>query len=64
LIRFSPVESIRIELVWQYDRYFNNYFTYDYAFETIQDAIMYDESDFDWWKLGFSPLECTSIFDT
>jgi hypothetical protein len=62
--QYMPVESTEIELVEEYDRYFDNYFTYDYAFETIQDAIMHNESEFDWWKLDFSPLECTSIFDT
>jgi len=62
--QYMPVESTRIELVWQYDPYFDNYFKYDYAFETIQDAIMYNESEVDWWKLDFSPLECTSIFDS
>jgi len=62
--QYMPVESTRLELVWPYDLYFENYFTYDYAFETIQDAMMHNESEVDWWKLGFSPLECKSIFDS
>jgi len=47
---YMPVESTTIEIVWWDDPYFDNYFTYDYDFETIQEAIAYNESEFDWWK--------------
>lgn len=47
---YMPVESTTIEIVWWDDPYFDNYFTYDYDFETIQEAIDYYESEFDWWK--------------
>jgi len=48
--QYMPVESTTIEIVWWDNPYFDNYFTYDYEFETIQEAIDYYESEFDWWK--------------
>lgn len=45
-----PVESTTIEVVWWDDSYFDNYFEYDYSFETIQEALEYYESEFDWWN--------------
>ena len=47
---YMPVESTTIEIVWWEDPYFDNYFIYDYDFETIQEAIDFYESEFDWWK--------------
>jgi len=47
---YMPVESTTGEIVWWENQYFDNYFEYDRSFETIQEAIAYDESDFDWWK--------------
>lgn len=47
---YMPVESTTIEIVWWDDPYFDNYFIYDNEFETIQEAIAYNESEFDWWK--------------
>jgi len=47
---YMPVESTTIEIVWWDNPYFDNYFIYDYEFETIQEAIAYYESEFDWWK--------------
>jgi len=47
---YMPVESTTIEIVWWDDPNFDNYFDYDYAFETIQDALDYSETEFDWWK--------------
>ena len=46
---YMPVESTTIEIVWWDDPYFDNYFIYDYEFETIEEAMAYDESEFDWW---------------
>jgi len=48
--KYMPVESTNIEIVWWEDSYFDNYFIYDHEFETIQDALAYSETEFDWWK--------------
>ena len=48
--KYMPVESTNIEVVWWENPYFDNYWEYDYEFETIQEAIDYYESEFDWWK--------------
>jgi len=50
LDHYMPVESTNIEVVWWDDPHFDDYFTYDYEFETIQEAVAYSESEFDWWK--------------
>ena len=54
---YMPVEATTIRVVWWDDPYFDNYWEYDYRFETIQEAIDYYESEFDWWELGFCPLD-------
>jgi hypothetical protein len=48
--QYMPVESTTIEIVWWEDPNFDNYFIYDYTFETIQEAVDYYESEFDWWN--------------
>ena len=48
--KYMPVESTNIEVVRWENPYFDNYWEYDYEFETIQEAIDYYESEFDWWK--------------
>jgi len=47
--KYMPVESTNIQVVWWEDPNFDGYFTYDYSFDTIQEAIAYSESEFDWW---------------
>ena len=47
---YMPVESTTIEVVWWDDPYFDNYLIYDYEFETIDDALAYSETEFDWWE--------------
>jgi len=47
---YMPVESTTIEIVWWDDPYFDNYWMYDYEFETIDDALAYSETEFDWWS--------------
>jgi len=48
--KYMPVESTTIEVVrWSFP-YFDNYFKYDHCFETIQDALAYSETEFDWWN--------------
>jgi len=46
---YMPVESTTAEIVWWDDTHFDNYWTYDDTFETIQDALDYSETEFDWW---------------
>jgi len=48
--QYMPVESTNIEIIWWDDPYFDNYFAYDYEFETIDDALAYSETEFDWWE--------------
>jgi len=48
--KYMPVETTNIQVVWWEDLNFDNYFKYDHSFETIQDALAYSETEFDWWK--------------
>jgi len=48
--KYMPVESTYIGVVWWENPDFDNYFEYAHNFETIQDAIDYSESEFDWWN--------------
>jgi hypothetical protein len=48
--KYMPVESTNINIVWWESPYFDNYFEYEHEFETIQDALDYNETDFDWWN--------------
>lgn len=47
---YMPVESTTIEIVWWENPNFDNYWVYDHEFETIQEGVAYNESEFDWWK--------------
>jgi len=47
--KYTPVESTTAEIVWWEDTNFDNYWIYDDTFETIQDALAYSETEFDWW---------------
>jgi len=55
--KYMPVESTTLKVVWWSDPNFDNYWEFDQKFETIHDALDYQESGFDWWELGFSPLD-------
>jgi hypothetical protein len=44
-----PVESIDLSVVMLGNPNFDKYFEYDHQFETIQEALEYSESEFDWW---------------
>ena len=50
---FMPVEAAREGVPWQVvdwsDPYFDNYFKYDYLFETIEEALQYNYEEFNWW---------------
>ena len=48
--KYVPVEATEIEVVWRSSPYFDNYFKYDHEFETIEDALEYSQTDFDWWN--------------
>jgi hypothetical protein len=48
--KYMPVESTTMSVAWWDSPYFDNYFTYEHQFETIQDALSYSETEFDWWK--------------
>jgi len=47
--KYMPVESTTIAIVWWSNPSFDNYFVYDHEFETIQEALAWNESEFDWW---------------
>ncbi len=55
--KYMPVESTSIRVVWWDDQNWDGYWEYDRRFETIQDALEYSEYGYDWWELGFCPLE-------
>jgi len=47
---YMPVESTTLSVVWWGDPNFDKYFEYDHQFETIQQALAYSQSEFDWWN--------------
>lgn len=47
---YIPVEPTTHRIIYCDDPYFNDYFIYDYEFETIHDALRVDPTEFDWWK--------------
>jgi len=55
--KYMPVESTTLRVVWWSDPHFDGYWEYENRFETIQDALAYSENQYDWWELGYSPLE-------
>lgn len=48
--KHMPVEATTFSIVYWQDISFDNYFVYDYQFETIQDALEYQPDEFDWWE--------------
>jgi len=48
--QYMPVEATAYSIVyWSYP-YFDNYFIYDFEFETIQEALSYSPTEFNWWE--------------
>jgi hypothetical protein len=47
--KYTPVESTNIVVIRSDNPNFGAYFKYDRQFETIQEALSYNEADFDWW---------------
>jgi len=45
-----PVEATTIGIVWWSNPDFNDYFKYGRCFETIQEALAYGSTVFDWWN--------------
>ena len=48
--KHMPVEATTFSIVYWQDSSFDNYFVYDYQFETIQDALEYQPDEFNWWE--------------
>jgi hypothetical protein len=49
--KYMPVESTTIQIVWWSAPSYDNYWVYDYRFETIVEALTYSETAFDWWTV-------------
>lgn len=48
--KYTPIETIALSIVnWKSPDYYN-YFEYEFQFETIQEAVEYNPTDFEWWK--------------
>jgi hypothetical protein len=47
--QYTPVEPTSISVVWWDNPNVDHYFVYDQSFETIQEALAYNETEFDWW---------------
>ena len=47
---YMPVEATTYEIVYWGHPQFDDYFVYDYEFETIQEALEYGPTEFDWWN--------------
>ena len=47
---YMPVEATAPTVIYWNNPYFDNYFKYNYAFETIQEAMAYSPFEFDWWR--------------
>ena len=48
--KYTPVEATARSIVDQSSPYFNNYFRYEFYFETIQEALSYNPTDYNWWN--------------
>lgn len=49
--KYMPVEATAFSIVYWGNPYFDKYFKYDHQFETIQEALAYSPTEFDWWEL-------------
>jgi hypothetical protein len=47
---YMPVEATNYQVVYWEHPQFDDYFVYDYEFETIQEALEYGPTEFDWWS--------------
>lgn len=47
--KYTPVEATAYDIVSMKSPNFYNYFKYEYQFETIQEAVAYSPTDFEWW---------------
>ncbi len=48
--KYMPVEATIPSVIWWLTPYFDDYFKYEGSFETIQEALKYSSTEFDWWK--------------
>ena len=47
--KYMPVEATAYSIVyWSYP-HFDNYFEYEFEFETIHEALVYSPTEFNWW---------------
>ena len=51
---YMPVEATTYSIVYWWDAHFDNYFVYDYRFESIHEALDYSPNEFTWWG-DYSP---------
>jgi hypothetical protein len=47
--KYVPVEATSVKLVNPTHQYYDEYFDYEFTFETIQDALAYSYEDYNWW---------------
>ena len=48
--RYTPVEATVPKVIYPDDPHYDNYFDYDHIFESIEDAVKYSQTEFDWWN--------------
>lgn len=48
--KYTPIEATALSIVnWKSPDYYN-YFEYEFQFETIQEALSYSPTEFNWWE--------------
>ena len=47
---YTPVEATARSIVDQSSLYFDNYYKYEFCFETIQEALSHNPTDYNWWN--------------
>jgi len=46
---YMPVEATAYSIVYWSSPYFDDYFEYEHRFDTIQEALSYSPTEFNWW---------------
>jgi hypothetical protein len=49
--QYIPVEATTIEIVYPTSPFYDKYFRYDRVFDTINEALDYSPTQFDWWNV-------------
>ena len=47
--KYMPVEATIYSIIYWSSPYFDEYFEYEFKFETINEALQYSPSEFNWW---------------